>query len=268
MVETPGKISIVLASDFSILSDSLNSIFKATKDLKLVGCANTAEELMLQVSKFQPQVLLMDISITSEKFAPLMTQIGSGEAKILVINQDLTPTQTIEALRYGAHGVIGRRTPPELLCRCVRAVASGDIWVGRGVTTELVQYLRGRGTPQDAGLQRHTDSEQVPSNGKNGSPDARYGLTKRELQIVDALVQAQTNKDIAETFGISEYTVKHHLTNIFDKLGVYNRVELALFAINHQLCPSAAMPGPSGAISGPSAEAAVPPVLASNDKTR
>jgi two-component system nitrate/nitrite response regulator NarL len=261
MIETPKKISILLASDFSILSDSLTSIFKATKDLKLVGCANSTEELTAQIGKFRPQVLLVDISITNDKFAPFMTQISSGDAKILVINQDLTPTQTIEALRYGAHGVIGRRTPPELLCRCVRSVASGDIWVGRGVTTELVQFLRGRGTQPDSGSVRNGDSENPTA--ASGSPDTRFGLTKRELQIVDALVQAQTNKDIAETFGISEYTVKHHLTNIFDKLGVYNRVELALFAINHQLCPSATPMQPAQ-----SAEPALMPVVASNGKPK
>jgi DNA-binding NarL/FixJ family response regulator len=245
------------------LSDSLNSIFKSTKDLKLVGCANSTEELTTQIEKFRPQVLLVDIAITSDKFAPFMTQISNGDTKILVINQDLTPTQTIEALRYGAHGVIGRRTPPELLCRCVRSVAGGDIWVGRGVTTELVQFLRGRGPQQDPGSPRNGDSENPAATGSSGSADARFGLTKRELQIVDALVQAQTNKDIAETFGISEYTVKHHLTNIFDKLGVYNRVELALFAINHQLCPSATtMP------QGHTAEPALMPVVASNGKTK
>jgi DNA-binding NarL/FixJ family response regulator len=263
MVETPKKISILLASDFSILSDSLISIFKGTKDLKLVGCANSTEELTTQIAKFQPQVLLVDIAITSDKFAPFMTQISSGDAKILVINQDLTPTQTIEALRYGAHGVIGRRTPPELLCRCVRSVASGDIWVGRGVTTELVQFLRGRGTQPDSGAPRNGDSENSASTASSGSAESRFGLTKRELQIVDALVQAQTNKDIAETFGISEYTVKHHLTNIFDKLGVYNRVELALFAINHQLCPSATQTP-----QGQTAEPALMPVVASNGKSK
>jgi two-component system nitrate/nitrite response regulator NarL len=262
MVETPKKISILLASDFSILSDSLLSIFKGTKDLKLVGCANSTEELTAQIEKFRPQVLLVDIAITSDKFAPFMTQISSGDAKILVINQDLTPTQTIEALRYGAHGVIGRRTPPELLCRCVRSVASGDIWVGRGVTTELVQFLRGRGTQPDSGTMRNGDSEN-PASTVSGSAETRFGLTKRELQIVDALVQAQTNKDIAETFGISEYTVKHHLTNIFDKLGVYNRVELALFAINHQLCPSATQ-----VPQGQPAEPALMPVLVSGTKPK
>jgi DNA-binding NarL/FixJ family response regulator len=115
-------------------------------------------------------------------------------------------------------------------------VAAGDIWVGRGVTSELVQFLRVQNSANDNGTPRTPDTEtpQAPA----AMPENRFGLTKRELQIVNALVEAQTNKDIAETCRISEFTVKHHLTNIFDKLGVYNRVELALFAIHHQLCPS------------------------------
>src|SRR5262249_13060047 len=67
---------------------------------------------------------------------------------------------------------------------------------------------------------------------------ARYGLTRREVQIIGALVDGQTNKDIAGTLRNSVYTVKHHLTNIYDKLGVYNRVQLVLFAMNHGLCPA------------------------------
>jgi len=239
MVESQKKISVLLASDFPILSDSLISIFKSTKDLKLVGCAVTVEDLLLQMAKSRPQVILVDISITCEKFSSLITQITDKDTKILVINQDLSPTQTIEALRYGAHGVIGRKTTPDLLCRCVRAVASGDIWVGRNVTTELVEFLRSRKAQLDEGRLGSRVTDGAPATTSASLGENRFGLTKRELQIVNALVEAQTNKDIAETFGISEYTVKHHLTNIFDKLGVYNRVELALFAINHQLCPSA-----------------------------
>src|SRR6185436_15942500 len=76
----------------------------------------------------------------------------------------------------------------------------------------------------------------VQSAGASEVEIARLGLTRREVQIIGALVDGQTNNDIATTFGISEYTVKHHLTNIYDKLGVYNRVELVLFAINRGLC--------------------------------
>ena len=236
MADSPKKISILLASDFPILSDSLVTIFKGTKDLKLVGSATSLDDLVQQMEKLHPEVVLVDISITCEKFSDLLAQISKRNARVLVINQDLSPGQTLEALRNGVHGVVGRRTTPDLLCKCVRAVVSGDIWVGRGVTAELVEFLRSQALHQDNGKAPATPENPVPAEFTWRFRDNRFGLTKRELQIVNALVEAQTNKDIAETFGISEYTVKHHLTNIFDKLGVYNRVELALFAINHRLC--------------------------------
>ena len=98
--------------------------------------------------------------------------------------------------------------------------------------TDFVHLIRqnASGATLDAGA----DNEVSPRASE--AEIARFGLTPRELQIIGALVDGQTNKDIAGTFGISEYTVKHHLTNVYDKLGVYNRVELVLFAINHRLC--------------------------------
>jgi len=234
------RISVLLASDFPILSESLLSIFKNTQDIHLVGCASSEDELVQQMEKFRPDVVLVDISITCDKFSALLARIRKSHSKILVINQDLSPAQTIDALRSGADGVIGRGTTATMLCKSVRAVTSGDIWVDREVTTELVHFLRIRNSPEEKAPAPPRATQAPPASipAASESDENRFGLTKRELQIINALVEAQTNRDIAETFGISEYTVKHHLTSIFDKLGVYNRVELALFAINHKLCPA------------------------------
>jgi len=235
MIDT-ARISVLLASDFPILSESLSSIFKDTPDIHLVGCAGSEEELIEKVDKVRPEVVMIDISIICGKFSDLLARIRKFQTKILVINQDLSPAQTIDALRCGADGVIGRGTTAAMLCKSVRTVISGDVWVERDVTTELVHFLRIRNSPSE---QAPPASKAMPTAVTPPAPEPdenRFGLTKRELQIVNALVEAQTNRDIAETFGISEYTVKHHLTSIFDKLGVYNRVELALFAINHRLC--------------------------------
>jgi DNA-binding NarL/FixJ family response regulator len=223
------RTSVLLASDFPILSESLQSIFNSTQDIHLVGCTGSETELVQYMDRFRPDVVLVDISITCDKFSELLSRIRKFQSKILVINQDLSPAQTIDALRSGADGVIGRGTTAEILCKSVRTVVSGDIWVDREVTTELVHFLRIRNLPAE---------KPAPAPVPADREENRFGLTKREMQIINALVEAQTNRDIAETFGISEYTVKHHLTSIFDKLGVYNRVELALFAINHRLCPS------------------------------
>jgi two-component system, NarL family, nitrate/nitrite response regulator NarL len=99
--------------------------------------------------------------------------------------------------------------------RAVHAVSEGQIWIGQQKVGDLVDAL-------GLSLAEKTRNE-------------RYGLTPRELQIILAIMEGCTNKDIAQRFCISEDTVKRHLTNIFDKLGVSRRVELGLFAINHQL---------------------------------
>ena len=93
----------------------------------------------------------------------------------------------------------------------------GQFWVGRDSVSDLVKYVQ----------------ELMPTPGS--ARKKNFGLTPRELEVVSAIVAGYTNKDIAEKFNISEQTVKHHLTNIFDKLGVYNRLELAIFALDNRL---------------------------------
>ena len=132
------RSSVLLASDFPILTESLLSIFQGTPDIHLIGCAGSEEELVQQMEKCRPDVVLVDISITCDKFSALLSRIRKFQSKILVINQDLSPAQTIDALRCGADGVIGRGITVAMLCKSVRAVISGDIWVDREVTTELV----------------------------------------------------------------------------------------------------------------------------------
>jgi DNA-binding NarL/FixJ family response regulator len=104
-----------------------------------------------------------------------------------------------------------------LLFKSIRSVMAGQFWVGRESVGDMVQYLREK-----------TES-QLPAGGRS------YGLTRREMEIVAAIVAGLTNKEIAKKFTLSEDTVKHHLTNIFNKVGVSSRLELALFAINHRL---------------------------------
>jgi DNA-binding NarL/FixJ family response regulator len=91
---------------------------------------------------------------------------------------------------------------------------AGEIWVSRSTVADLIEMLRTRQT---------------------GKESSRFDLTRRELEVIAAVVEGHFNKEIAQDFQISEDTVKHHLTRIFDKLGVSNRVELAMFASHHNL---------------------------------
>ena len=124
----------------------------------------------------------------------------------------------MEALQLGARGVVLKDSATEILLKSIRAVMNGEYWVGRESVSNLVQYLRTLVTPPSAFPQRN-----------------KYRLTPRELEIIAAVVAGFANKEIAQYFKISEDTVKHHLSNIFDKVGVSSRLELALFAVNQSL---------------------------------
>jgi DNA-binding NarL/FixJ family response regulator len=135
--------------------------------------------------------------------------------RVILLTAAISREQTVEALQLGARGVVIKDAASQLLCRSIRAVMSGDCWVARDRVTDLVQELRNEATRQ--------------------SDAPRLRLTPRERQVVAAIADGLTNRDIATQLSIAEDTVKHHLSNVFDKVGVSNRLELALFAIEHGL---------------------------------
>jgi len=235
MLNSP--ISVLLATDFPILRDALQSIIESAEDLKWLGCVEKPEALD-SLGKQKPDLVILDAAFASGSLLPVIAKFREQETKVLLMGGEEDKDQTIEALLHGLNGVIGRKSTPDLICRCIRAVATGEIWVSRQLTSALIDSLR-TGTADTSSVNQ-TVARMFQGDRKEPNPASeqnKFGLTKRELQIIGALIEGQTNKDIASTFGLSEYTVKHHLTNVFDKLGVYNRVELVLFAISHQLCP-------------------------------
>jgi two-component system, NarL family, nitrate/nitrite response regulator NarL len=228
-------ISILVATDSPILRDALSSIIKAASDLKLAGATENQNEIIARARELSPNLVILDTSFASDALLTVIDTIVGQNSKVLLIGGEMDNAQIIEALFRGANGVIGRKSTPDLVCRSIRAVVSGEFWVSRQVTTKLVEVLRTEAQTDGANstFARALKGNRTPTGTSNGNT---FGLTKRELQVISALVEGQSNKDIAATFGVSEYTVKHHLTNVFDKLGVYNRLELVLFAIRNQLC--------------------------------
>ena len=138
--------------------------------------------------------------------------------RVILLTAAAEKEQIVEALQLGARGVVLKDSATQILLKAIHAVMNGEYWVGRESVSNLVQYLRSL-----------IDSSSAASRQK------RYGLTPRELEIISAVVAGYANKEIAEHFKISEDTVKHHLSNIFDKLGVSTRLELALFAVNQSI---------------------------------
>ena len=242
---------IILASDFPIFRDSLKSYLKQETDIEIVGCANTEQEVVPLLQSLQPKLVVLDLNLEWEALCGLLHQIHtSSSVRSLVMSDGLDSSRVTQLILHGAHGVVPSRTTRELLTKSIHTVLAGGFWVSRATVTDFVQLIRESASGMrvkaadakidPADIAGGSAAAQINSSARSEAEIARLGLTRREMQVIGALVDGQTNRDIASTFNISEYTVKHHLTNIYDKLGVYNRVELVLFAINRGLCVSPA----------------------------
>jgi two-component system nitrate/nitrite response regulator NarL len=149
-----------------------------------------------------------------------LAELAQAHAPVrtIVLTAAIERAQIVEALQLGARGIVLKESATQLLLKSIHSVMAGEYWVGRESVSDLVSTLRELMAPAAEEARKKT-----------------FGLTPRELEVISTIVAGYTNKDIAQKFSISEQTVKHHLTNIFDKLGVSNRLELALFAVNHHL---------------------------------
>ena len=212
------EIRILIADDHSIFRDGVRKLLEAEGGFSVVGEATNGIEALDLVNQLRPDVLLLDISMPRLTGLEVLRRLSKETAPLrtILLTASVEKSEIIEALLLGAHGVVPKQSASRMLFKSIRTVMAGEFWVSRDMVSDLVETLRG---PSNSGL----------------AGAKTMGLTRRELEVIAAVVEGQVNKDIAQTFHISEYTVKHHLTRIFDKLGVSNRVELAMFAVNHEL---------------------------------
>jgi two-component system, NarL family, nitrate/nitrite response regulator NarL len=213
-------VRILIADDHPIFRDGLKRLLESERDFKVVGEACDGIEAVDLVRRFKPEILLLDLAMPRRPGLEALRELGTHEVpvRVILLTAAAEREQIVEALQLGARGVVLKDSATQILLKSIRAVMSGEYWVGRESVSNLVQYLRSL-----------IDSSATASRRK------RFGLTPRELEVISAVVAGYANKEIAEHFKISEDTVKHHLSNIFDKVGVSTRLELALFAVNQAL---------------------------------
>ena len=212
-------IRIVIADDHPVVRIGVRNMLAEVNDFEVAGEASDGDEAISRTLELQPDILLLDLLMPRLPGLEATRTIMSGTptVKILLLTSTVSTQQVIEALHIGARGIVLKDSLAEDLQVAIRTVASGDYWIGGKRVANLVSAL-------------HELMQQA-----GGSQRKTYGLTPRELEVVGSIVEGCTNRDIAKNFGLSEETVKRHLSNIFDKTGVSTRLELALFAIAHQL---------------------------------
>jgi len=216
-------IRVVVADDHPIFREGLIKLPETTPDLLVVGAAADGDDALKQVAELEPDLLLLDLAMARMAGLVALRELRdrSTRARIILVTAAIDRTEIITALQLGAQGVVLKDSASEVLFKSIRAVMAGHYWVGRSRVTDLASTLRDL-------------CASLP-----GPTRKQFGLTPRELDIVGTILGGYSNNDIAAKCSISEKTVKHHLTNIFDKLGVSNRLELALFALHHNLAAAA-----------------------------
>ncbi|MDQ2835520.1 MAG: response regulator transcription factor [Acidobacteriota bacterium] len=215
-----GSIRIVVADDHPVVRFGVKNMLESEHGFEVVGEAEDGDTAITQTLELEPDILLLDLQMPRlpglEALRAIMNK--SPRVKIIMLTSTISTQQIIEALQIGARGIVLKDTAVGDLSRSMRAVLSGDYWIGGERVANLVRALNDLMKQAAAVPERKT-----------------YGLTPREIEVVTCIVEGCSNKDVAKQFTISEETVKRHLSNIFDKTGVSTRLELALFAIAHKL---------------------------------
>jgi two-component system, NarL family, nitrate/nitrite response regulator NarL len=212
-------VRIVISDEQPIFRDGLRRFLQTSPKLNIVGEVCGDEQTAALVRDIQPDILLLGLPYTGpfQLDALEQTLSASPVRTILLAGPRLVETFEVitAALQVGAQGIVPKDAPPETLFESIDSVMAGRAWVGRESVSDVAASVKKLET-----MRRRAWA---------------FGLTRRELEIVRAVVDGENNKSIARRFSISENTVKRHLTQIFNKVGVSNRIELVIFAAHHRL---------------------------------
>jgi two-component system nitrate/nitrite response regulator NarL len=202
-------ITIAIADDHPVVRDGLRRILETEPDFKVIGEAADGLEAIRIVRQLKPAILLLDLFMPNSSGFDVLRELEGTDTRFLILTAGNKRNDLVEAVRCQAHGILTKDAPVENLLKAIRCVAAGEYWIERDLLASALQH--------------------------QPLPLEQFGLTDRELEVVAEIAAGLNNRDIANKLGISELTVKRHLTNIFDKLGVVSRLELALFAVSHNL---------------------------------
>jgi two-component system nitrate/nitrite response regulator NarL len=220
MQKATERIRILLAEGQAILREGLRHVLELEPDLEIAAETGDGREVFRLMAETSPDVAIVDLRLPGIPGLELLEGLSAGDTnpRILVLATADDKMISENAFNLGARGVVLKESAANVLIQGIRGVIEGKYWIGDRASETPPQGLK-----------------DFPWLAETEPRPRTFGLTKRELEIVATVAAGYTNKEIARKLVISEDTVKHHVTNIFDKLGVYNRLELTLFAIHHGL---------------------------------
>jgi DNA-binding NarL/FixJ family response regulator len=210
-------IRIIVADSEPIYRIGVRKIVAVEDDIRIVAQAESAASAVTAVGRFQADVVLLGAGLSESSVETVSSLLSVAPSlKIVLVMTELTEEETVELMRRGVRGIVTRSIAPDLLVRCLRKVHAGETWLdSQGVNWVIEAY--------------RAQASQLMS------PPDRVKLSPKERQIISGVTQGLRNKEIAQEVGTTEQVVKNYLRKVYDKLGVSDRLELALYCMHHRL---------------------------------
>ena len=210
-------IRIILADSQAIYRVGMRKVFALEDDIRVVAQAETLANLYAALHRYPTDVVVLEGSLISGTVDAIPELVRRApEAKLIVQVTDNDESNTVELYRRGVRGVVPRSISPDLLIKCVRKIADGETWIDNQSISWVIDAYRSQATTLT-------------------NPRTQPKLSKKELAIIGCITRGMRNKEIAYQIGTTEQVIKNYLRKVYDKLGVSDRLELALYCLHHQL---------------------------------
>lgn len=215
-VSSPG-IRVILADSQGIFRVGMKKIFAIEDDIRVVAQVESLPNLYIALERFPTDIVLLEGQLIAGTIDAVPDIVRHApEAKLIVQVSESDESNTVELYRRGVRGVVPRSISPDLLVKCVRKIADGETWIDNQSISWVIEAYR----------------SQVVTLVE---PKIQPKLSKKELAIISCITRGMRNKEIAYQIGKTEQVIKNYLRKIYDKLGVSDRLELALYCLHHEL---------------------------------